>query len=243
MSRLAVLTDIHGNLPALEAVIADAQGRGCEAFVNLGDILSGPLWPVETADLLMALDWPTLAGNHERQLLTEDRAAMGESDAYTFDRLSDRHMAWMESLPQTMDYTADIFLCHGTPDSDLVYFLEDVGPDGACAAAVNLIVERAGKRGARLTLCGHTHKPRMVVLPDGRTVANPGSVGLPAYAASTPYPHVMEGGTPDARYAIVTEGEVELIEVPYDFERAAVKAQAAGRGDWAQALRHGHMGR
>jgi predicted phosphodiesterase len=77
MSRIAILSDIHGNLPALEAVIADAEAQGCTGFANLGDSLSGPLWPVETADLLMAQGWPTIAGNHERQLLTLDRARMG----------------------------------------------------------------------------------------------------------------------------------------------------------------------
>src|SRR5690606_18348630 len=71
MTRIAVLSDIHGNLPALEAVVADAEARGCTAFANLGDILSGPLWPFETAEYLMARQWPTIAGNHERQVLTD----------------------------------------------------------------------------------------------------------------------------------------------------------------------------
>ena len=66
MTRYAILSDIHGNLPALEAVVADAEAQGCDIFVNLGDTLSGPLWPRETAEYLMARDWPTIAGNHER---------------------------------------------------------------------------------------------------------------------------------------------------------------------------------
>ena len=71
---IAVFSDIHGNLPALEACHADAVARGCTAFLNLGDIVSGPLWPRETADWLMRQDWPTIAGNHERQLLSDDPA-------------------------------------------------------------------------------------------------------------------------------------------------------------------------
>lgn len=68
--RIAILADIHGNLPALEAVADDLDRRGVDAVVNLGDSLSGPLLPRETAQFLMARDWLHLAGNHERQLLT-----------------------------------------------------------------------------------------------------------------------------------------------------------------------------
>ncbi|MDZ4355615.1 MAG: metallophosphoesterase family protein, partial [Variovorax sp.] len=67
--RIVALSDIHGNLPALNAVLADVARRGADLIVNCGDILSGPLWPAETAERLMALDLPTIAGNHERQLL------------------------------------------------------------------------------------------------------------------------------------------------------------------------------
>jgi predicted phosphodiesterase len=68
--RIAVVSDIHGNLPALEAVVADIARRGVDAVVNLGDSLSGPLLPLETAQFLMAQSWTHLAGNHERQVLT-----------------------------------------------------------------------------------------------------------------------------------------------------------------------------
>ena len=80
-------------------------------------------------------------------------------------------------------------------------------------------------------------------LADGRTVANPGSVGLPAYDWDRPYHHVMETGSPAARYAII-DGEtlgVELVAVAYDHESAARKAEGEGRGDWALALRTGRV--
>ena len=64
---IAVFSDIHGNLPALEACHADALARGCTQFLNLGDILSGPLWPRETADWLLHREWPTISGNHDRR--------------------------------------------------------------------------------------------------------------------------------------------------------------------------------
>ena len=71
--KLAAISDIHGNLPALDAVLADIAAQGAEQIVNLGDILSGPLWAAATADRLIALNLPTIAGNHERQLLTQAR--------------------------------------------------------------------------------------------------------------------------------------------------------------------------
>ena len=67
--KIAIISDIHGNLLALQAVLADIARQGVDQTVNLGDILSGPLQPAETADLLMAQKFPTIKGNHERQLL------------------------------------------------------------------------------------------------------------------------------------------------------------------------------
>lgn len=67
--KIAIISDIHGNLLALQAVLADIALQGVDQTVNLGDSLSGPLQPAETADLLMAKDFVTIKGNHERQLL------------------------------------------------------------------------------------------------------------------------------------------------------------------------------
>ena len=68
--RIAILSDIHGNLAALEAVTEDLRHRAVDAVVNLGDGLSGPLLPLETAQFLMARNWTQLSGHHERQVLT-----------------------------------------------------------------------------------------------------------------------------------------------------------------------------
>jgi len=242
-ARLAILSDIHGNLPALEAVIADAASRGVDAFVNLGDCLSGPLWPRETADRLIALDWPTVAGNQDRALVTLGPEAMGASDRFAATCLDARHLAWLGALPPTLapmlPMGSDLFLCHGTPGSDMIYLLEDVGADGARPADPDVVAARIGARREAVILCGHTHIPRVLRLADGRTVANPGSVGLPAYADDMPLPHVMETGSPDARYAILEGDGVELIAVAYDCASAADKALAEGREDWAIALRTG----
>jgi predicted phosphodiesterase len=239
--RTAVLSDIHGNLPALEAVVADAESRGCSAFVNLGDILSGPLWPRETADYLMARDWITIAGNHERQLLNDGPDRIGPSDRYAREALDQRHIEWLRSLPATWQLSADIFLCHGTPTSDLTYFLEEVAESGIRGATRDEVRERASGREKPLILCGHSHVARVVDLGDGRAVANPGSVGLQAYASDHPRPHVVENGSPLARYGILDGLEFTPVEIPYDHESAAARAGGNDRPDWAAALRAGRM--
>lgn len=249
--RLAVVSDIHGNLPALSAVIADIRGRGCDAVVNLGDILSGPLWPAETADLLMRQDWPTIRGNHERELLQTPRAAMGHSDAHAFDALRDEHRAWLAGLPPTrwlahQGSSAEVFLCHGTPDDDMAYFVESPAPGEARAATVEEVAARAGDCPARVVLCGHTHRPRMVPLPDGRLVVNPGSVGLQAIHIRSGRPHAIETGTPQARYALLERADdgqwhARIVAVEYDHHAAAEQAARNGRPDWAHALDTGRI--
>lgn len=256
--RFAVLSDIHGNLPALEAVLADASAQAVDGHLNLGDIVSGPLWPAETADRLMPLGWPTIAGNHERQVLNQPTGQMGASDRHAAAQLQPRQRAWLASLPATLRLRDDLLLCHGTPASDLQYLMETVTPDhvrgsasGVRAATRDELLPRLGDAllgvpGA-LILCGHTHVPRCERLTDGRMVVNPGSVGLPAYDDLHPHPHVIETGTPHARYAIVTRKAdgwgVKLRKVAYDQESAARQAERHGRGDWADALRSGRMGR
>jgi diadenosine tetraphosphatase ApaH/serine/threonine PP2A family protein phosphatase len=238
MSRIAVLSDIHGNLPALEAVVADAETRGCTGFLNLGDILSGPLWPAETAAYLMARYWPTIAGNHERQVLRVAPERMNASDAFTRPLLSDAQLRWMAALPATL-VLEDIFLCHGTPDNDLEHFLETIEPQGLRRATESEIAERLGDRREPLTLCGHSHVPGMRRLEDGRSVANPGSVGLQAFHDDHPYPYVVEGSDARARYAMVDGAEVRFHAVAYDHAAAAAKAEREGRSDWARALATG----
>jgi predicted phosphodiesterase len=245
--RIAALSDIHGNLAALDAVLADVERRRVDIIVNLGDIVSGPLDPAGTANRLMPLGLPTIRGNHERQLLTQPPALMCQSDRHADQQLTAGARAWLASLPPTLRLADDVFLCHGTADSDLDYLLEHVDKDGARPATLPEIEARAKKCDASLILCGHSHVPRTVRLDAWQLVVNPGSVGLPAYACSDPYPHVMEASSPHARYAITEYGDdrtwtAELIAVEYDWEAVAQSAAASGRDDWAFALRSGRAG-
>ena len=244
--RIAVVSDIHGNLGALTAVLADIRARACDLTVNLGDILSGPLRPLETADLLIDLGLPTIRGNHERQLLDTPRERMGESDAYARDTLRADQLDWIASLPATLALNDAVYLCHGTPRDDLEYFLEHLDAGTPRAASVAEATQRAGDIRHAVILCGHTHIPRAIRLDDGRLLLNPGSVGLQAYHAEHPSSHDMQVGDPRARYAIVDDAsgrwEAELIAVDYDHETAAALALRNGRADWAHALRTGRVG-
>ncbi len=243
--RIAFVTDIHGNLAALEAVVADIARRGVDRIVNLGDSLSGPLLPRETAAFLMKQDWFQLSGNHERQILRHGPAGRGPSDAYAHDQLTADQLAWIATQKPTARLDDDVYLCHGSPRSDLEYFLETVDPAGRRAATLAEIAERLGDAQGTLVVCGHTHVPRVVRAPDGRTIVNPGSVGLQAYDDDLPFFHTVENHSPDARYAIVERVDgrwvADLIAVPYDFESMARFADERRRPEWAHALRTGTM--
>lgn len=242
---IALFSDIHGNLPALEACHADALARGCTQFLNLGDIVSGPLWPRETADWLMGRDWPTIAGNHERQMLDAAGSDMGESDRFARAQLDRHHVEWLTGLPADLQWREDVYLCHANPHDDLHYLMHRVEPDRIRDAHLSEVTGMVGERGTHAIACGHSHLPRHVVLPDGRQVFNPGSVGLPAYAWDMPHVHRMELGSSHARYAVMGgEGQelmIELVAVEYDHLAAAARADANGRPDWAFALRTGRV--
>jgi putative phosphoesterase len=243
--RIAAISDIHGNLDALRAVLDDIEERGCDLVVNLGDIVSGPLQPAQTAELLMTLRLPTIRGNHERQLLAASVETMKPSDAFARQALAPDQLAWIEALPATLRLSDDVLLCHGTPASDVEYFLEHVDANGWRRASVTQAAARAGDCNAGLILCGHTHVPRAMQLDDGRLVVNPGSVGLQAFHADHPLPHDIELDSPHARYAIATRTRrgwsVEFHAVDYDTARAVALAERRGRPEWATALRRGRM--
>ncbi len=243
--RIAFVSDIHGNLPALQAVVAHIARRGVDRVINLGDSLSGPLLPEETAQFLMAQDWLHIGGNHERQLLDRPVGRMGASDAHARTRLSAPALAWIATQRPTHRIDNEVFLCHGSPRSDLEYFLETVTAQGIRLATAAEINERRSNTPARLIACGHSHRPRALRAPDGCLLLNPGSVGLPGYEDDHGYPHRVENGSPDARYAMAERGidglwQAELHAVAYDHAPVVALARQNGREDWAVPLATGY---
>jgi predicted phosphodiesterase len=241
--RFAVIADVHGNLLALDAVLADISSRGIRQIVNLGDHLQGPLDPVATAERLIPLELPSIRGNCDRLLFESGTIAPpGSTLAENRATIADQHRHWLAGMPQTLTFS-EVLLCHGTPWADDVYLLEEVTPQGARLKSADEIAPMLDGLSARLILCGHSHLARSFRLPDGGQLVNPGSVGLPAYTGESPYPHAMESGSPHARYAIITRAaadwNVEHHLVDYDWQRAAQLAERNGRSDWAKWLRTG----
>ncbi|MDI6105075.1 metallophosphoesterase family protein [Actinoplanes sp. NEAU-A12] len=244
--RIAVISDVHGNLPALDAVLAAIGSEGVDVTVNCGDLLSGYVRPAETADRLMGVGLATVAGNHERQLLTFGPDRVGMADRLTRAVLSEDHLAWLRSLPAVLSPVPGVLAFHGTPSDDLRYLLHTVEPGGVRESTVDEVVERLGEVGGySLLLCGHTHLPGSMRLPGGALVVNPGSVGWPAYEDEQPYPHRMEAGSPHARYAVVDDvsgrWEVVFRSVVYPWDSAARLAEGFGRPDVASAMRTGRV--
>src|SRR6478609_1935081 len=227
--RIAVIADIHGNLPALEAVLADIQHRNIDRTINLGDCVSGPLWPREVCDLLMGSSDLTIRGNHDRWVSGPDPARMGSSDRYAFSQLNQDHRSWLAALPRSADANHGILACHGTPTNDNQYLVEEVYDRRLVRAGATTIRDRLGDIQVRVVLCGHSHQQHLIQIPDGPLILNPGSVGCPSYDDPGNDPHVSEAGSPHARYAVLTIDErqvsADMLAIPYDWEAASAQAE------------------
>jgi predicted phosphodiesterase len=245
--RLAIIADIHGNVLALDAVLADIAARGIDRIVNLGDVVSGPLWPRETAERLMPLNLPTVRGNHDRWVAFLPEAELARTDRYTRDELSADQCAWLGALPEGFDLDLGglaVRVFHATPADDNTYLMEDTIDGRLVQSSAADIATRLGPVAPpRLVLCGHSHLPRLLTLAEGGiSIVNPGSVGCPAYSDPTPpHPHVSEAGSPHGRYAIATVEDgalasVDFVAVDYDWRAAAARAESLGRADWVKGL-------
>jgi len=241
--RIAVIADVHGNVFALEAVLNDLQQHSPDVTVDLGDCVSGPLRPFETAELLMSRQFLTVRGNHDR-IVTGPRAEMGRHNIFSADRINERHTQWLKNLPLTAEIAGEVQMCHGTPDSDSDYLLETIDNKAVRLAEPAQVDQRLGGETHAVVLCAHSHVPRVVWSRRGQLIVNPGSVGLPAYFAPQPEPHAVDTGNPYARYALLDRNagrwNVTLCAVAYDWDNASAEAARVGASDWAQALATGY---
>jgi predicted phosphodiesterase len=238
--RLAVLADVHGNALAFEAVRRDILSAAPDLIVDLGDRLSGPLWPADAAQIFDDLRPRGVRGNHDRVLGTAPREAMGPSDAFAFDDTGPEARAALAALPESLRPCEGVLAFHASPGNDSAY-LHNLVAQGRLADKAPDEIDAAPFAGLALALCGHSHRPYVGRLDNGCLLVNPGSVGCPAYDDDG---HVSESGAPHARWALVELGKdgatrFELRAVAYDFETAARRAERSGRPEWAFALRTG----
>lgn len=242
--RFAAIADVHGNTLALDAVLADIRAQGIDGIVNLGDMASGPLDARRTMDTLMALDAVHVRGNHDRYLIDRPLSAMGSWDSHAYKQLDETHLDWIRKLPATTIYRDQVFCCHATPENDETYWLDTVKPDGAVTMAAQYAVTQLAKGvSQKLILCAHTHLARAMRIGDGRLIVNPGSVGIPGFRDSHPYPHRVEAGSPEARYAILDgdgdDWRVSFRLIPYNYEAMATLARENDKPELASALMTG----
>ena len=237
--RLAVISDVHGNVRALEAVLADIARRAPDAVVNLGDCVTSPLWPRETYELLETLSLPTVRGNHDRVVAEPADTWRTPSVVFTRDALSDRQRASLGSLPASLTLPHGVLAVHGTPASDTRYLLEDKVDGRLALATADTLGERLAGVTAELVLCGHSHHQHVAADRSGRLVVNPGSVGCPRYSDNDDR-LLNEAGSPHARYAVATRGpagwSVDLVVLEYDWSAVVEQAAQNGRRDWGQGF-------
>lgn len=210
--KVAALYDVHGNLAALEAVLADPRLAGADVIVSGGDLVMGPC-PAECLDLLEADDRVRfLRGNGDREVCDLDGdGKLQEAARWCSERLGPDRLERVSAWPATVELDApllgSVLFCHATPSSDLP-ILTRITPGED-------VTRELGDVAADVVVCGHTH-----VQYDRRVgrirLVNAGSVGMPYE------------GSPDARWALLDDGGIELLATPYD--AAAAYDALSGRG-------------
>jgi predicted phosphodiesterase len=227
IGSVAVLSDIHGVLPVLDAVLAEPDVRAAERIVVCGDLAAGPQ-PVAVLDRLTALPNVTLVrGNADRDLVALARGTYPDGDealpvdAWAAAQLTPAHVDLLAGLPHPVILDVAGFgpvaFCHGTPRDDNEVILVDTRLERWAEALAGLPAD------VQTVACGHTHMP-FTRLVDRRLVVNPGSIGMPY-------------GRPGGHWALLSGGAVTLrrTEIDVDAAVAAVIAGSdyAGRAAWA----------
>ncbi len=209
--KIATLYDIHGNLPALEAVLAEIENEQVDAIVVGGDAIAGPM-PNEVLDRLQAIQTPVhyIVGNGESEVLRylagEPIAALtpaGEKGAIVVaDLLTEENKAFLRGWSFSVKFKSptfgDILFCHATPDNNTHVFTKQSDPSQIEAVFDGVMAD--------LVVCGHTHMQFDLAVA-GKRVVNSGSVGMPF-------------GEPGAHWLLIGE-TVEFRKTEFDREAAA----------------------
>jgi len=202
--KVAALYDIHGNLPALEAVLGEVEREGVDAIVVGGDIAAGPPQPREVVELVRSLpNAHCIRGNADR--LFDEEFAGDEGLAWLLERLDDGQAAWLAGLPFSVELDGTLYV-HATPQDDVTVVTEATSDEKLAGLLTG--VEQAR------VVAGHTHM-QLERRVEEKLFVNAGSVGRPYE------------GRPGAYWALLGDG-VELRRTEYDYERAAELVRASG---------------
>ena len=207
--RVAAISDIHGNLPALEAVLAQIEREDVDAIVVAGDTISGP-WPVEVFDAVAPYGATIVRGNADREVLQRS-TRYGELAVWCADRLGSDRLKVGSAWPLTQDLSVDglgrVLMCHSTPASD--------DPIYTTLTPEDELLALLGPVAANVVVSGHTHMQVDRTLSSGLRIVNPGSVGLPYE------------GKRGAFWALLGP-DVEFRHTDYDVEAAAAAIRTTG---------------
>jgi predicted phosphodiesterase len=225
--RIAILGDIHGNLPALEAVLEDLATQEVDQVWCSGDIGWGGPWASECIAKVREAGWPTVKGNTDVWITGDPQTIKEESQRQELNDLAAAHnisaedAQWLINLPVGHSGPGSILLVHGTPESPFT------APEPTAPSADFHVYDGSGS----LVVYGHIHEAFVRRMSEGTLVANAGSVGMP-----------KDGRM--ASYLIVHRGGTDLLlrhrRVPFDIEDAIRKAEATGSrvaGRFIEAMR------
>jgi predicted phosphodiesterase len=231
VASVAVLSDIHGVLPALDAVLAEPEVRDAERIVLTGDIAAGPM-PVPVLDRLLGLGdrvtW--VRGNTDRQLVELARGLIEDADhpiePWAARQLSADHVDWLARLPYPVTFDVagfgQVVFCHATPRDDDEVVLVDSRLERWAEVLEGLPGE------VMTVVCGHTHMP-FTRLANRRQIVNPGSVGMPY-------------GRQGAHWALLADGAVTMRHTPYDAAAACAlvteQSSYPDVAEWADYFLH-----
>ena len=239
MQRVTIFGDIHGNLPALEAVLVDMEARGLSSDYCLGDLVGYGTFPNEVISIIREKNIPTIMGNYDQGVgnssddcgcayTSKEAEALGKrSIAWTNQNTTADNKLYLRQLTDQISLQLDglsVQLVHGSPRKINEYLYEE-RPDATMERLLDLA-------NADILVCGHTHIPYHRILPSGRHVVNAGSVGKP------------KDGNPEACYVILEATDNDLTvtfrRVPYEIERAAKAIETSDMpNEYAAMLRTG----
>jgi putative phosphoesterase len=239
MERITIFGDIHGNLPALEAVLADIEAHDPSPLYCLGDLVGYGTFPNEVTSTIRERNIPTIMGNYDQGVgnssddcgcayTSKEAEALGtRSIAWTNQKTTDDNKQFLKQLPAHIPLELGglrVLLVHGSPRKINEYLFAD-RPDATLERLLDMSE-------ADVLVCGHTHIPYHRILPSGRQVVNAGSVGKP------------KDGNPQACYVVLEVNDKNLTvtfkRIPYDIERTAQAIEASDMPhEYAKMLRTG----